>query len=109
MVLVKCACMLNRFSRVGLCDLLDHSLIGPSVCWILQVRILECVAISSSRRSFRRRDRRSPMVPALLADSLWLSHPRRFSSVQEVHVLLKPGLENFSINLLACKMRAIER
>ena len=38
------------------CDLMDHSLPGSSVQGILQARILEWDAISSSRRSSQPRD-----------------------------------------------------
>ena len=41
--------MLSRFSRV--CDPVDRSLPGSSVLGIFQARILEQVAISSSRSS----------------------------------------------------------
>ena len=41
---------------VALCDPLDYSLPGPSIHGILQVRLLEWVAISFSRRSSQPRD-----------------------------------------------------
>ena len=40
-----------------LCDPMDYSLLGSSVCGILQARILEWVAMPSSRESFQHRDR----------------------------------------------------
>ena len=40
-----------------LCDLIDCSPLSSSVCGILQARILEWVAIPSSRGSSRHRDR----------------------------------------------------
>ena len=40
-----------------LCDPMDYSPLGSSIHEILQARILECVAISSSRGSSRLRDR----------------------------------------------------
>ena len=43
--------LLSCFSRVRLCDLMDYSLQGSSVHGILQARILEWVATSSSRGS----------------------------------------------------------
>ena len=46
----------SRFSRVQLCDPIDCSLSGSSVHEILQARILEWVAMPSSRGSFRPRD-----------------------------------------------------
>ena len=45
------ACVLSRFSRVRLRDLMDWRPPGSSVHGILQARILEWVAISSSRGS----------------------------------------------------------
>ena len=44
-------CVLNRFSRVWLCDPMDYSLLGSSVHGILQARILEWVAMPSPRGS----------------------------------------------------------
>ena len=46
------ACLLSCFSLVWLCNPLDHSLPGSSVHEILQARILEWVAMSSSREIF---------------------------------------------------------
>ena len=51
-----CYCMLSHFSCVWLCDLMDCSLPGSSVCGILQARLLKCVAISSSRVSSQPRN-----------------------------------------------------
>ena len=45
-------CMLSRFSHVQLCDPMDCSLPGSSVHGILQTRILEGVAMPSSKGSF---------------------------------------------------------
>ena len=47
------ACVLNRLSCLTLCDSIDCSPPGSSVCGILQARIL---AMSSSRRSSRAKD-----------------------------------------------------
>ena len=44
-------CMLSHFSHVRLCEPMDCGLPGSSVYGILQARILEWVAISSSRGS----------------------------------------------------------
>ena len=49
--LYPCMCMLNYFGRVWLCDPMDCSLPGSSVHGILQARILEWVAMPSSRGS----------------------------------------------------------
>ena len=66
------ACMLSRFSRVStLCKSMDRSLPGSSVHGILQARILERVAVPSSRdlldsgtdpRLLRRRARSLPLA-----------------------------------------------
>ena len=48
--------VLSHFSRVWLCDSMDCSLQGSSVHGILQARILEWVAIPSSRGSSQPRD-----------------------------------------------------
>ena len=58
-----------------LCDPMACSLPGSSVREILQARILEWVAISSSRGSARPRDQtKSPAAAALHSDSLALNH-----------------------------------
>ena len=49
--MVKGRCVLSGFSCVGLCDPMDYSPAGNSVNEILQAKILEWVAISSSRGS----------------------------------------------------------
>ena len=46
-----CGCVLNCFSHVQLCDPVDCSLPRTSVHGILQARILELVAMPSSRGS----------------------------------------------------------
>ena len=62
-------------------DHMDWSLPSFSVHGILQARILEWVAIPSSRGSSRLREwSRSPAAPELQVDSLQLSH-------QEFHIL----------------------
>ena len=54
--LYLCACSVSQ-SSLTLCDPMDCSLPGSSVRWILQVRILEGIAISSSRGSSWPKDR----------------------------------------------------
>ena len=49
-------CMLSCFSCVWLCNPMDRSLAGSSVHGILQARILEWVAMPSSKGSFWPRD-----------------------------------------------------
>ena len=64
---------------------MDCSPPGSSVHGIFQARILEWVAISFSRGSFQPRDQTlSPVAPALLANSLLLSHPGKPSFFLQV-------------------------
>ena len=56
-MVINCACLLSHFSRVRLCDPMDHRLLGSSVHGIFQARIPEWVAMPSSRGSSRPRDR----------------------------------------------------
>ena len=51
MVCTVSVCVLSRFSRIRLCDPVDHSLPGSSVHGILQARTLEWIAMPSSRGS----------------------------------------------------------
>ena len=51
------ACMPHQALVLSRCDPMDCSPPGTSVCGILQARILEWVAMPSSRRSSRPRDR----------------------------------------------------
>ena len=53
---VKVSVKVKSLSHVRLCDLTDCSLPGSSIHEIFQVRILEWVAISFSRRSSQPRD-----------------------------------------------------
>ena len=50
-------CELSHFSHVQLCDPMDCSAPGSSVHGILQARILEWVAMLSSKASSQLRDR----------------------------------------------------
>ena len=72
MVRLVHVCMLSRFSCVGLfTTLLDHSSPGSSVHGILQARILEWVAMPSSKGSSWPRDRtHNIMSPAMTGGSL---------------------------------------
>ena len=51
-----CACVLSGFRHVHLCDPMDQSPPGSSAYGIVQARILEQVAISSSKGSSQPRD-----------------------------------------------------
>ena len=61
-------------SCLSLCDPMDCSPPSSSVHGISQVKILESVAISSSRGSSRPRDLSNPCLLHWQADSLPLSH-----------------------------------
>ena len=68
-------CMLSQFSSVQLCNLIDHSPSDSAVQGVLQARILEWAPLSSPGdfpdpgiKS------KSPLSPALQANSLPLSH-----------------------------------
>ena len=52
-----CMCAKSLKSCLTLCDPMDHCLPGPAAHGILQARILEWVAMPSSRRSSQPRDR----------------------------------------------------
>ena len=56
LTLESCDCAKSLPSYLTLCDPVDSSLSGSSVHGILQARILEWVAMPSSRRSFLPRD-----------------------------------------------------
>ena len=93
--------MLVAQSRPTLCDPKDCSPPGSSVHGILQARILEPVAMFSSRGSSQLRDR--PTSPALQADSLPSEPPVQFSSVQSLsHVRLfaTPCLQHARLPIL---------
>ena len=61
-----------------LCDPMDRGPPGSSVHGILQARILEWIALPSSRGSSHLRDQTlSPMSPAFRADSLPTEPPRK--------------------------------
>ena len=63
-------------SCLTLCNFMGCSSTGCSVHGISQARIVEWVAISSSRKSSQPQDQthKSPVSPALQEDSLPLSH-----------------------------------
>ena len=54
--IVQCVCVLATQSCLTLCDPMDCSLPGSSVHRILQVRVLQWVAIPFSRESSQPRD-----------------------------------------------------
>ena len=81
-----CVCARSLQSCLTLYDLRDCSPPGSSIHGTLQARILEWVAMPSSRGSSQPRDQTAP--PALQADSLPLSH--RGSPCICVHFVKSP-------------------
>ena len=75
-----------------LCDPMDCSPPGSSVHEILQERILEWVAMPSSRESSRPRDRTQV---SLIADSLLAEPPGRERALLEKSFALHPELDGF--------------
>ena len=92
-------CAQSLQSCLTLCDLMDCSPPGSSVHWISQARILEWIAISSSRGSSRPGvEPVSHVASAPQADSLPLSHwgspssgNKKFSTTQEKAMSLCKG------------------
>ena len=102
-----CAKLLN-FSHVQLCNPMDCSLPVFSFHGILQARILEWVAISSSRGSSQPRDRTLSLMSPAVAGGFFTT-----SSTWEAHCLCpSPGTpppRNCPPCLLTLPIRAIHR
>ena len=76
---------LSRFSHgLTLCNPVDCSPLGSSLCGILQARILEWVAMPSSRRSSQRRDRTSV---SFISDGFFTAEPLG-KTLSHVYMLL---------------------
>ena len=72
-----CVCVKSLQSCLALCDPMDSNLPGSSVHGILQARILEWVAISSSRGSSQPRDQTC---------TFWISCHRQEDSLPSYHL-----------------------
>ena len=70
-----CAWVLSHFSRVRLCNSMVYSLLGSSVHGILQARILQWVAISSSTGSSLPRDWTSVPCVFCIAGRFLIAEP----------------------------------
>ena len=68
-------CMLSHFSHVWLCNPMDCSLPGSSVHGILQARILEWVAMSSSRESSQPRNQMHVSCGSCTAGRFFTTEP----------------------------------
>ena len=77
----QCTCAQTRQSRLTLCDPMDCSPLGFSVHGILQARMLEWVAMPSSRGSSRPRDWTHISCSSCIAGGFFTTDPPR-----------KPGL-----------------
>ena len=99
--ILRVHCCLVAKSCPALCDPMDGSQPDSSVQGIVQARILEWVAISSSRRSFQPRDQTHIFCVSFQADSLSLSHqealkgpspPSKFSQYAFLQETRREGL-----------------
>ena len=96
----KCCAVLSLVAQLclTLCDSMDCNLSGSSVHGILQARILEWVAMPSSRVSSQ------PKSPALQADSLQSEPPGKPYSSQAVSLImsyqLQPPTAEKSLNMV---------
>ena len=90
------------------CDSLDCSPPDFSVHGILQARVLECVAIFTSRNSSRPKDwTRALLSPALQADSLLLSHwSDRSSLISYDSTFLTPWIKN---GTSSCELKGYQK
>ena len=99
--------VLSHFSRVWLCNAMDSSLPGSSVCGILQTRILEWVAISSSRGSSRPRDWTRVSCTSFFASGFFTAEPPgklwrtvwRFLKKLKAELLYGPAIPLWGIDL----------
>ena len=93
---------LRTQSCLTLCDPMDYSPLGSSMHGISQARMLEWVAICSSRGSSQPRiEPASPKSPALQADSLPLHHlgsPRKHPSIPILGIYSKELKTDIQVN-----------
>ena len=74
LVSCMCACMLSQ-SCLTLCDLIDCTSKGSSIYEILQARLLEWVAMPSSRGSFRPRDQTRVSCGSCITGGFFTAEP----------------------------------
>ena len=82
-----CACVCVKFiqSWMALCDHMDWSLPGSLSSGILQARILEWIAISSSRGSSRPRDRTQVSHVAGRCFNLWATREAHIKCLERAN------------------------
>ena len=93
------ACILSCFSCIGLCDPMDCSLPGSSVQEILQARILEWVAMPSSRESSPIKEPKRVSSISCIAGGLFFTAeslgkpngliPKTFKPLMQLNIFLK--------------------
>ena len=71
-ICLSCCCCLVTKSCSSLCNSINSSPPGSSVCGICQMRIVEWVVLPFCRESSRPWDQTH--ISCIAADSLWLSH-----------------------------------
>ena len=71
--------------RPTLCDPMDCSLLGSSVCGIFQARVLEWIAISFSGGSSRPRNR--TRVSHVSCTGRWLLYQLSYQGIPEIYML----------------------
>ena len=89
--------MLSHFSRVQLCDPMGYRPPGSSVHGILQARILEWVAMTSSRGSSQPRDQTCVSLHLLLwqAGSLPLAPPGKPTIFKQIQIYKEQHYSHF--------------
>ena len=90
MFYIQNVCVPSCLSRIRLCDPMDHSLPGSSVRGILRARILEWIAMPSSRVSSWPRD--PTCISYISGTGRWALYRQCHHSVMS-DSLLTPGLQ----------------
>ena len=98
-----CVCVLSHFSHVWLCDPVNYGPPGSSVHWILQARMLEWIAMPSSRGSSQPRDQTQVCCIAGRFFTIW--------ATREVGAQLMPTLfiEKTILSSLNCLFTFVEK
>ena len=83
-----CSCVLSHFSCLTLCNLMDCSPPGSAIPGVFQARILEWVAMPSSRGSSWLRDRTHVSLSPVLADGFFTTRATWEAQIEECFILL---------------------